>query len=286
MSFHIAMDSVGDLPATWAQQYAIHILPVNIIFGARTYRDDTDMDAATLVRLVRETGHYPRTSQPSLGQYLQFYRGIARPGEAVLSIHVSRHLSGTYEGAVAAARELAAQGGPRVVPFDSQGGSMSMGFLARAAAEARAQGLDLTATLERLRALRERIAVVLTLGSLEFIRHSGRVGSLAAALASLLRLYPVLTLDQGRLVVAAKVRSGRRALEASVRLIAQRFGSQPLHLAVMHALAPDRAQRLLQQARAQLRLHEVVQGAISAALTAHLGPGTVGLVAYPARPDA
>ncbi len=280
MTFHIVMDSVGDIPAAWAQDYQVRILPVNILFGQRTYRDDQDMDAATLVRLVRETGQYPRTSQPSLGQYLAFYRGIARPGEAVLSIHVSQHLSGTYAGAVAAARELAAEG-LRVVPFDSQGGSMSMGYLARAAAQARAQGLDLDAVVERLRALRARIAVVLTLGSLEFIRHSGRVSALAAALASLLRLYPVLTLDQGRLVVAEKVRTGRRALDATVHLIRQRFGDQPLHLAVMHALAPDRAHRLLQRARQHLHIHELVQGSISAALTAHLGPGTVGLVAYP-----
>jgi len=285
VSYHIVMDSVGDIPAAWAKAYDVHILPVNIILGQRTYRDDQDLDTATLVRLVRETGQYPRTSQPSLGQYLAFYRGIARPGEAVLSIHVSQHLSGTYAGAVAAAQELAAEG-LRVVPFDSQSGSLGMGFLARAAGQARAQGLDLDAALERLRALRERIAVVLALGSLEFIRHSGRVSSLAAALASLLRLYPVLTLNQGRLVVAEKVRTRRRALEATVRLIRQRFGDQPLRLAVMHARAPEWAQRLRQQAQARLHIHELVQGGISAALTAHLGPGTVGLVAYPATPNS
>jgi len=285
MTFHIAMDSVGDIPAAWAQEYGVHILPVNIILGQRTYRDDQDLDAATLVRLVRATGQYPRTSQPSLGQYLAFYRGIARPGEAVLSIHVSQHLSGTYAGAVAAARELAAEG-LRVVPFDSQSGSLGMGFLARAAGQARAQGLDLDAALARLRALRERSAVVLALGSLEFIRQSGRVSTLTAALASLLRLYPVLTLDRGRLVVVAKARSMRRALDATVRFVRQRFGERPLHLAVMHALAPERAQRLRERAQAHLHIHELVQGGISAALTAHLGPGTVGLVAYPATPNS
>ncbi len=281
MTFHIVMDSVGDLPADWAQAYRVHILPVNITIGARTYRDDVDLDAATLVRMVREIGQFPRTSQPSLGQYVHFYRQIAHPGDTILSIHVSRHLSGTYAGAVAAARELQAQG-LRVVPFDSQGGSMSMGFLARAAAQARDQGLSLSATLEKLRALRDRMALVLTLGDLEFIRRSGRVSALAAALASLLRLYPVLTVQEGRLVVSAKVRTSRRALQAVVQQVARRFGPQPLHLAVMHALAPQRARHLLELARTRLQLREIVTGTISAALTAHLGPGTVGLVAYPA----
>lgn len=285
MSFHLVMDSTGDLPHGWAQAYGVHILPVTIVLGQRTYRDGADLDVAALVRLVRATGHYPRTSQPSLGDYLAFYRRVARPGETVLSIHVSRHLSGAYDTAQAAARELAADG-IRVVPFDSQGGSLGMGFLARAAAQARAQGQPLPAVLARLRALRERLWMALTIGDLDFVRHSGRVHPLAAALASLLRIYPVLEVVHGRLQVVAKVRTPARALRTLVQRAVQQFGRRPLHLAVMHALAPERARALAAQAQAALHLREHIQsGTLSAALTAHLGPGAVGLVAYAAAPN-
>ncbi|MFM8322357.1 MAG: DegV family protein, partial [Chloroflexota bacterium] len=181
---HIVMDSAGDLPDSWQEQYQIQLVPINIHFKEQTFYQGVDLSNADFYRLARESGVIPKTSQPSPQQFIDFYRRIARPGDSILSIHITGKLSGTLASAEMAARELA--GELAVHAYDSACGSAGMGFMCREARLMERAGQSLEAILARLDQVRREMRVILTLNTLEFARRSGRVKALQAALASLL----------------------------------------------------------------------------------------------------
>jgi len=120
----IVMDSAGDVPAGWNQQFDIQVIPLNIHFGEQTFLSGIDLSNADFYRMADESGVIPKTSQPSPQQFIDFYRRVAQPGDTILSVHVTGKLSGTLASAESAARELA--GEFNVYPFDSASGSAAM----------------------------------------------------------------------------------------------------------------------------------------------------------------
>ncbi len=276
----IVMDSAGDFPPEDLERLQIDVIPVNVHFGERTFLDGVELSREMFYRMVREQRRVPTTSQPSPYQFAEFYRRIARPGDTILSVHVTSGLSGTFASCQMAARELSDEF--HIVPFDSGGGSAQMGFLCMEARLMERAGTPLERILERLRQIRAQTQIILTLDTLEFARMSGRVRALQAALASVLRIKPVIELRDGILELSERVRTRRRSLEHVVRRIRERFGSIPLNVAVVHAMDMPAAQILFSLVRNQLHTRRLIVVDLSVSVAANLGPGTVGLVAYPA----
>ncbi|MDO9349449.1 MAG: DegV family protein, partial [Anaerolineales bacterium] len=185
----IVTDSTADMPASWEKEYDIQIIPINIQFGEKTYLQGVDLSNEDFYRMVEESGKIPKTSQPSPFQFTEFYKRVAKEGATILSIHVTSKLSGTFDSAVAAARELA--GKYNVIPFDSASGSMAIGFMCREARLMERAGAAIQKIQERLEKIRSQVSIVLTLDTLDYARMSGRVGTLQAALASVLNVKPI-----------------------------------------------------------------------------------------------
>lgn len=278
--FHIVMDSAGDLPVEMLQEYDIEVIPVNIHFNEQTYLDGVDLNKADFYRMVQGSRRIPKTSQPSPYQFVQFYRRIAQPGDTILSVHVSAKLSGTFASAQTAAQELT--GEYDVIPFDSAGGSAGMGFMCLEARLMARAGASLQDILTRLRAMRRQIQIILTLDTLDFARLSGRVTTLQTVLASMLSIKPVIELHNGVLEIAARVRTRSRSLRYVIERIHERFGNSPLNVAVVHAEDIESGKKLLAQVRNVLQCKRLMLVDLSISVAANLGPGTVGIVAYPA----
>jgi DegV family protein with EDD domain len=277
---HIVTDGAADMPPGWDQEYGIHVVPINIHFGDRTYLQGVDLSNEGFYRLVDESGKIPKTSQPSPHQFREVYQRIARVGETVLSLHVTSKLSGTYDSAVAAGRELA--GKLDILPFDSGCGSAGLGMMCREARLLDRAGNAVQRILERLAQIRRSLQIVLTLDRLDYARMSGRVGALQAALASALNVKPIVVLRDGLLGMAERVRTRGRALERVLQILRQRFGKEPLHMAVVHARDPQSAHTMLGRASQLFNVRELITTELAISVAANLGPGTVGLVAYPA----
>ena len=276
----IVMDSAGDFPPEDLKALQIDVIPVNVHFGERTFLDGVELGREAFYRMVQEQKRAPTTSQPSPYQFTEFYRRIARPGDTILSVHVTSGLSGTFASCQAAAREL--RNTYRIVPFDSGGGSAQMGFMCMEARLMERAGASLERILERLRQIRSQTQIILTLDTLEFARMSGRVRALQAALASVLRIKPVVELRDGILELSGRVRTRKRALAHVVGRVRERLGRLPLNLAVVHAMDMPAAQELLALVRNQLTTRRLIVVDLSVSVAANLGPGTVGLAAYPA----
>jgi len=275
----IVMDGAGDLPPKWIDTYKIDVIPINIHFGQRTFLQGIDLSNADFYRMAEESGTIPQTAQPSPQQFIEFYKQIAKPGETILSIHVTSKLSGTFESAEIAAKEVGEV--YRVIPIDSLSGSAAMGYMCREARLMDRDKASVETILERLDFIRKNITILLTLNTLEYARRSGRVKALQAALASLLNVKPVVALKDGVLDMADRVRTRRRALEFVVEAAYQRVTDRAVNAAVVQAEDPEAGEMLMEMVQAKLNCKNLIMTELSISVAANLGPGTVGIVAYP-----
>jgi len=275
----IAIDTAGDIPADWIDEFDIQMIPINIHFGEQTYLQGVDLDNEGFYKLVDETGTIPKTSQPSPQQFVDFYRGIADPGDTILSVHITGKLSGTFASAELAAREL--EGEYNVIPFDSASGSAAQGYMVREARQLECSGGILQDIMDRLEFIRSNIHIILTLDTLEYARMSGRVGTMQAALASILNVKPIVVLEKGFLDMSDKVRTRRKALEQVLNMIKERIGGRPANVAVVHARDPKAGEALMEKVRNMLNPESLIMTELSIGIAANLGPGTVGVIAYP-----
>lgn len=277
----IVTDGAADMPAEWVKEYDIDVIPVNIHFGDKTYLQNVDLDNEGFYRLVDETHKVPKTSQPSPHQFTEFYKRIAQAGDTILSIHVTSKLSGTFASAEAAARDLAEQF--HIIPFDSLTGSAGIGMMCRVARLMERAGASVEEILTRLEQMRAQCRIVLALDTLEYARMSGRVGTLQAALASALNVKPIAMLKDGAIKMVEKVRTRHASLERLVEMMAEEFSDKLVDLTVVHSRDPKSAQSLVEQVKSRLNIRDLFVTDLSISVAANLGPGTVGLVIYPAE---
>jgi len=276
----IVMDSTGDLPVEWISKYDINVIPVNVHLGNEVFLEDLDLTPDQFYSWVKETGKVPKTSQPAPQQYIKLYKDIAKPGDVILSIHLTSKLSGTYESAVLAAREL--QDAPfRVIPFDTLSGTGIQGYMCREAREMDRRGASVDEILERLEKVRDNSQVIFTVDSLEFAQKSGRVQKLEAILATILKIKPIITIKEGTMAVADKVRTRKASLEYILQEMSRRMGKNLINAAIIHANDLATALEISEKVKGILNVENLFVEELSIGIASHLGPGTVGIVAYP-----
>jgi len=275
----IVTDSTCDLPASMIEEHDITVVPINIQFGIETYYEGVTIDASTFYKMIEETGIFPTTSQPSVGEFAQVYRRLAQDADSILSIHVTGKLSGTCQSAELAKQEVVDE--VEVHVFDTLGGSAGMGFMCVEAARLIQAGRSVEEILSRLEIMREKVNIFLTMNTLAYVRRSGRVGALKFAFGSLLNTKPVVVLEEGLLEAKENLRSRKKALTRLLELTEEAVGtSKPINLAVIHAEAPEVAEEMLERAKGVFNCQEAFITDLAISLAVQFGPGTVGLVSY------
>ncbi|MEK6752637.1 MAG: DegV family protein [Chloroflexota bacterium] len=275
----IVTDGAADILPEWEKEFGIDTIPVNILFGEKSYLQGVELDNEGFYKLVDESKRVPKTSQPSPHQFVEFYRKVAQKGDTILSIHITAKLSGTYTSAVSAAQEL--KGEFNVIPMDSAVGSLAIGLMCREARKMERAGKSVEEIVAYLETIKRKIRVILTLDTLEYAKMSGRVKTLQAALASLLNVKPIAVLRDGDLNMAERVRTRKAALDRVIEMAKEEFGNQPVYLAVVHARDQKSGQALLDDAKSHFNHKETMLSELSISIAANLGPGTVGLILYP-----
>jgi len=275
----IVMDTAGDLSEGWQEEFQIDLIPINIIHEGKTYLQGINLGYEEFYRLVESSSTLPTTSQPTPYQFVEFYRKIAKPGDTILSIHITEKLSGTMSSARHAAEELKSEF--NIIPFDSASGTISMGMMAKEAREMDRDGKSLDEIIRRLEFIRMNTKLVFTLDTLKFASLSGRVKYLQASLASLLKVKPIIELKDGIIVMGEKVRSRAKSIDKLLEKMRQKFGHQRIKAAVIHARDREAGLEVLHRLISQNNCAEAVLSELTISLAAHFGPGTLGIVAYP-----
>lgn len=275
----IVTDGAADILPGWEKDYGIDTIPVNILFGEKSYLQGVELDNEGFYKLVDESKRIPKTAQPSPHQFVEFYRKVAQKGDTILSIHITAKLSGTYASAIAAAEELKSEF--NIIPIDSACGSLGIGLMCREARKMERAGKSVDEIVKNIEAIKSNVRVILTLDTLEYAKMSGRVGTLQAALASALNVKPIAVLREGVLNMAERVRTRKAALDRVISMAKEEFGDKPVYLAVVHARDLKSGQALLDQAKSHFNAKETMINDLSISIAANLGPGTVGLILYP-----
>lgn len=278
----IVTDGAVDILPAWGKEFELKVIPINVHFGEKTYTQNVDLNLDEFYKLVDDKSNpFPKTSQPSPHQFVEFYKNNFQPGDTILSIHITSKLSGTYASAVAAAEEL--KGTYNIITFDSLGGSMGTGFMCRTARQMERAGKSVDEIVSYLESIRDQVHVILTLETLEYARRSGRVGTLSAAMASLLNVKPIARLQDGLVNMVDKVRTRKTALERVIAIGRETVGDKPVHLGVVHARDIESGKALLEEAKKHFNINSAELTDLSISLAINFGPGTVGLVLYPAE---
>lgn len=274
----IVMDSAGEIPKEWQDEFDIDVIPINIHFENKMYLQGIDLSNDDFYKIADTTGVIPKTSQPTPQQFVEFYDRIAKVGDTILSLHVTSKLSGTFNSAVMAAQEL--KNKLNVIPYDSGCGSAAMGFMCKEVRKLELAGETIQGILNHLDKIRQNVNIILTLDNFEYARRSGRVKSLQAAIASLINIKPIIILKDGTLDVKEKVRTRQRAIDRVLEIIHDRVDGRLVNIAVVHSQSLEAARELMQKVQQTLHVNEAIISDLSIGVAANLGPGTIGIAAY------
>ena len=280
---HIVMDGSADMPPDWAREYDLQIVPIVIHLGEQAYLQGVNLSDEDFYRYVDQNKVIPKTATPSPEQFIDVFRRIAKAGDTILSISLSSKLSGTFASARLAAQAL--EGEIPIVAFDSWSGSAGLAYMCREARLLERLGTPLQGILDRLEIIRRSMNIMFMLDTLEYARLSGRVKALQAVVVSLLNIKPIIDVRDGAMLLADRVRTQPRALSYIVDAMRQRLGEGLVNVAVVHARAPEVGRALLERVRATLNCKDAIMTNLSISVAAHLGPGTVGMIAFPATTE-
>ena len=275
----ILVDGSADMPDGWAQMYQLDILPMPIQIGEKTYYQGEDITTEQFYQLIEDGESHPKSAAPSPYRVKDFIEKICDIGDSVLSLNVSGKMSSTITMVQYAANELKEK--IDVYTFDSGAGSAVLAFMAREARLKERAGETIEEIQSALEAMREKVLVVLTLDNLDFAFRSGRVGALTAVLTSLLKIKPIVSLQDGLLEVSDKVRTRTKSLESLISKVKEKYGSEPIKVAIVHSQDSETANQLKEMVDKTLNAVETIFTELSISVAANLGPKTVGIVALP-----
>jgi DegV family protein with EDD domain len=277
MTTAIVTDSTACIPAELVERYGIEVVPVNIIFGGRTFTDSLEHDTGAFYELLRRSTDRPTTAAPSPGRYVEAIARAARRADTVICITVSRQFSAMYDSARQAITMLQAET-PRlkVRLLDSRNAAMAQGFVVIEAARAVAAGESPDAVVARAQSVANRVTLLAMLDTLTYLARSGRVPRVAAWAAGMLRVKPIVRFSADGIRLVSRARTRGRAIDDIARQVAAIAGASRVHLAVHHANAPEGAAELMRRLESQLDLSEAYLTEFTQVMGVHTGPGLLG----------
>lgn len=277
MSVAVVTDSTAYLPDALVRQWNVRVAPVIVTVAGKSYAEGVEISPHQVAEALKDWQPVS-TSRPTPAEFTELYRGAAAAGaSAVVSVHLSAALSGTYESAVLAARDIDID----VRVLDSRSIGMGLGFPVLAAARAAADGRTADEVVAAAEPVIAGADVLFYVDTLEYLRRGGRIGAASAFFGTALRVKPLLQLSGGRVEPLEKARTAGKALARLVDLVVERADGREVDVAVQHLDSPVRAQEVADALVTRLRLDQVIIGEVGAVVGTHVGPGMVSVSLAP-----
>jgi DegV family protein with EDD domain len=274
MKTAVVTDSTAYIPKEVREKLNIHMIPLSVIFGNEVYQEENEISASVFFEEVK-TRELPTTSQPPVGEFVQLFEKLAEDYDAVISIHLSSGISGTYQGAVAAAEMVS---GIKVYPFDSEISCMVQGFYVLEAAEWAQQGKDPSDIMARLKEMQQSINAYFMVDDLAHLQRGGRLSSAQAFIGGLLQVKPLLHFVDKKIVPFEKIRTRKKAMKRVAELLGEAVSSgEPYRAVIIHANREAEAIAWKEELEARYPNVEFLISYFGAVIGTHLGEGSMGL---------
>ncbi len=283
MTTRIVTDSTADLPAELIERYGIAVVPLSILFGDEELLDGVDITSEQFFKRLARESTLPTTSQPSPAAFQSVYERLRDEGATeILSIHVSSKLSGTLQSARQGCEGVS---GIRFRHVDSGTVSLALGMGVLASARAIEDGGSMEAARAAAEDMFGRTHLFFLVETLEYLRRGGRLSRGGEIVGTLLKVKPILSVENGELVAIARVRTRAKAIEDLLQRVT---ALRPItHCAAIHATTPDDLKYLVDRIDGIAPDAQVLTARITSVLGVHSGPGVLGVavVAQGVSPD-
>jgi DegV family protein with EDD domain len=275
-SVAVVTDSTACLTDSLLADSGVRVVPIHVLVDGRTYLDGVDITSDEVAAALSDLKSVS-TSKPTPQQFLDAYTAAAHDGaDAVVSVHLSSALSGTYDAARLAARDAPVP----VTVVDSRTIAMGLGFAALAAGRAASEGASVAEVENAVQRIASGSSVLFYVDTLEFLRRGGRIGKASALLGGALRVKPILHVVDGEVAPLEKARTANRALARLADLAVQAADHRSVQVAVQHLDALERAQSMAATLGSRLGVTPVVCE-VGAVMGVHVGPGLVAVTVAP-----
>jgi DegV family protein with EDD domain len=270
----IITDSTADMDQSIYEKYSIGMVPLTIHLGDKTWRDFYDVKPDDYYEMLRTTKSFPTTSQPSPLEFAKIYEPLVEKGEQIISIHLCSKLSGTYQSAMLAKSRFS---NASIEVIDSKQASLGLALIVILCAEKAEKGASFEEVVNLAKALIDKVDTYFSVDSLNHLQKGGRIGKAQAFLGTLMKVKPLLTLNNGEIQPFEKIRTTERLLSRYVELVTEAAKTSALRFTtgesdnstVMNGLLA----RLSSIPGATLTLRCKLGGVI----TSHSGPGTLAV---------
>jgi DegV family protein with EDD domain len=272
MTVKIVTDSGADLPLSLARELDITVVPVYLRFGDKVYRDGVDISPDEFYAKLMSSPVLPSTSAPSPGDFAQAYRDVASSSDEIVSIHITRRHSTTYDAALLG-REMMDKARQRIEVIDSEGVTMWQGLVVLAAARAAEAGCGQYQVVKTVKETIRQMRALALLDTIKYITRGGRVGNVFSKVESILNLKALLTLRGGVLRPAGLARNRSKGIGRIREFIRSAFHIE--ELAIVYSTTHDDAQKLSDYTISLFPhiVPNIVR--LGPALGVHAGPGAI-----------
>jgi len=278
----IVADSIACLTPEMVRQYRLQVIPINIHFNGRIYRDGVDLTSMEAYRLLENDPEHFASSPGSVGEYVEAYRAASTYADGILCITISSQLSTLYDMA-RVAKEEAQKELPQIPieVLDSNTAACGEGLIVTAAARAAAEGENLSEVVRIAQKVSGKVSVI---GIMETVRHAyrtGRIPKITARMGSMLSIKPVFSISDGVVHIAGLARSKEQAVKRALTMMRKKVGVKPVHVAVAHADVPEEGHSLKERISTEFNCVELWQTDFSPVMGYVTGAGVLAIAFYP-----
>lgn len=271
MAVKVVTDSTADLPQQIIDDLDLTVVPLTVLFGEETYKEGVEISREDFFARLTNGVVHPRTSQPSIGDFVDVYKKLSGEGHEIVSVHISEKLSGTMNSARLAAAEVP---DAKIEIVDTELAALALGLVAKATGEAAKEGKSLEEVAAVARDAAAKTNVYFVLDTLEYLQKGGRIGKAAALIGGLLSLKPILTVVDGEVHPHTKVRTLSKAVAKLGEITVD--GGPYAETGIIHEAHGAAVDTLLDQMKG-LTDKPIIDGKIGAVIGVYTGPGVIGV---------